>query len=96
MQNSPVDCKDIQRNKEIRDLASRYIFEVVKYPAYFPDEWIVKEIRKNTKPSVVYAVAIMNGFIPITTIGGFKSFIADYSQKSTRNELRYTRNRSRA
>ena len=80
MINSPCDCKPLVRNKQILDLAKQNIFEVVKFPAYYPDEWVVNEIKNDKRTSVVWCIAVMNGIIPISTIGNFKSFLVDFNR----------------
>jgi hypothetical protein len=66
---------------EIDKLAKQNIFEIVKYPAYFPDTMIMDMIRSNTDTHVIYYIALMNGIIPIVTLGNYKSFVADFSKR---------------
>lgn len=81
MLNSPVDCKGMMKNPEIERLASQQIYEVLRFPAYWPDELVMKQIRLSDKTSIVYFIAMMNGIIPIVTIGGNKSFVVDFKKK---------------
>lgn len=66
---------------EIDKLAKQNIFEIVKYPAYFPDTMVMDMIRGNTNTHVIYYIALMNGIIPIVTLGNYKSFVADFNKR---------------
>jgi len=72
------------RHPEIEKLAKKLIFEIVRFPMYITDEMVMERLQKTTDVNVMYYISHMNGIIPITTIGCFKSFIADFSKKAKR------------
>ena len=71
----------IVRNELLDDLFKRHQYEMMRFPMHMTDEMCVKQVRQCADQNILYAVAMMRGIIPIVTVGGSKSFIADFSKK---------------
>lgn len=65
------------KNDIIQRLADEHKYEVVTWPAYYPDHICMNMLRANTNQNVMMFVVMMKGITPIMTIGDHKAFIAD-------------------
>ena len=83
--------RKIVRNELLDDLWSKHQYEMMRFPMHWTDEMCVKKVRVTADQNILYAVAMMKGIIPIVTIGGYKSFIADFNdrEKSKRSLPKY-------
>lgn len=80
MKGSPSYRGPVQRNSIIDDMANNHCYEIVRWPAYYSDEWCMGKLRLETNPNVVHYVAMMKGITPIVTVGQFKSFVATFEK----------------
>ena len=80
-ESSPQKEKRIVSNELLDDLWSKHQYEMMRFPMHLTDEMCVKQVRQCADQNILYAVAMMRGIIPIVTVGGSKSFIADFSKK---------------
>ena len=85
--------RKIVRNELLDDLWSKHQYEMMRFPMHWTDEMCVKKVRVTADQNILYAVAMMKGIIPIVTIGGYKSFIADFNdrEKSKRSLPKYVK-----
>lgn len=83
--HTPAPEYPIVRNKQLDELQKLHLYEVVTWPAYYPDEICMNMLRQNADPNVILFVALMNGITPIMTIGDHKAFIADLTPKKKSN-----------
>ena len=83
--HTPAPEYPIVRNKQLDELQKLHLYEVVTWPAYYPDEICMNMLRSNADPNVILFVALMNGITPIMTIGDHKAFIADLTPKKKSN-----------
>lgn len=93
--HTPAPEKGVIRNRLIDELQEKHCYEIVTWPAYYPDEICMNMLRENTDPNVVLFIAMMKGITPIVTIGDHKSFIADFTeQKKPKRSLQSLQNPS--
>ena len=85
--------RKIVSNELLDDLWSKHQYEMMRFPMHWTDEMCVKKVRVTADQNILYAVAMMKGIIPIVTIGGYKSFIADFNdrEKSKRSLPKYVK-----
>lgn len=85
--------RKVVRNELLDDLWSKHQYEMMRFPMHWTDEMCVKKVRVTADQNILYAVAMMRGIIPIVTIGGYKSFIADFNdrEKSKRSLPKYVK-----
>lgn len=69
------------KHPEIEKLAKDGLYEIIKFPAYFPDKIVMDKIRANRDTNVMYYIALMNGIIPLVTLGNYKAFVANIRKK---------------
>ena len=85
--------RKVVSNELLDDLWSKHQYEMMRFPMHWTDEMCVKKVRVTADQNILYAVAMMKGIIPIVTIGGYKSFIADFNdrEKSKRSLPKYVK-----